>query len=233
MKQLFIPIFLIFGFTGAKAQHWRVVQFNIDKILNARPVTVLNNNRLVSWTKGIDGNGLGDGYLTRSAALFNGDNNPHALPDNPIFEANSSHPEIKLHYSNSGSNRNQACAITGAGEVEFNVSKGKYSSIFLALTSAEGPSALRVKLIYEQDATTTDLMIPDYYQDIRPDDPNFSYLAHNLAKWGRKNNMTEKDHHNIDLLKVTPNPAWKLKSIRISKTQPGYLVFWAAAGIKN
>ena len=233
MKQLFIPIFLIFGFTGAKAQHRRVIQFNIDKILNARPVTVLNNNRLVSWTKGIDGNGLGDGYLTRSAALFNGDNNPHALPDDPLFAENDFHPKIKLHYSNSGSNRNQACAITGAGEVEFNVPRGKYSSIFLALTSAEGPSAIRVKLEYEQDATTTAFVVPDYYQDIKPDDPDFSYLAHDLAKWGNKNNMTEKDHHNIDLLKITPNPAWKLKSIRISKSQPGYLVFWAAAGIRN
>jgi|SRR5665213_2546441 len=233
MKQLFIPIFLIFGFTGAKAQHRRVIQFNIDKLLNARPVTVLNHNGLVSWTKGIDGGGMADGYLTQSAALFNGDKNPHALPDNPIFEANGSHPEIKLHYSNSGSNSNQACVITGAGEVEFTVLKGKYSSIFLALTSAEGPSAISVRLQYEQDVTTTDLMVPDYYHYIRPDDPNFSYLAHDLAKWGNKNNMTEKDHHNIDLLKITPNPAWKLKSIRINKTSSGYLVFWAAAGIRK
>lgn len=232
MKQLFIPVFLIFGFTGAKAQHRRAVQFNIDKILNARPITVLSNSQLVTWTKGIDGNGLGDGYLTRSAALFNGDNNPHALPDNSLFGANSSHPEIKLHYPNSGSNRNQACAIAGAGEVEFNIPKGRYSSIFLALTSAEGSSAIRVRLEYEQDATTTDFVVPDYYQDLKLDDPSFSYLAHDLAKWGNKNNMTEKNHHNIDLLKITPNPAWNLKSIRISKTQPGYLVFWAAAGVK-
>jgi hypothetical protein len=233
MKLLFLSVFLIFGFTGTKVQQGEMIQFNINKILNARPVTVLNDNRLVSWTKGIDGNGLGDGYLTQSAALFNGDDNAHALPDNALFAGNEFHPYIKLHYSNNDSNGNQACAITGAGEVQFDIPKGKYSSIFLALTSAEGPSAVRVKLEYEQDVTTTDFIIPDYYQDIRPDDPNFSYLAHDLAKWGNKNNMTEKDHHNIDLLKITPNPAWKLKSIRISKTQPGYLVFWAAAGIKN
>jgi len=232
MRSLYIPAFLIFSFTGTKAQHRWVIQFNIDKILNARPVTVVAAGQLSNWTKGIDGNGLADGYLTRSAALFNGDNDAHALPDNPLFADDKSHPEIKLHYSNTRSNRNQACAISGAGKVEFNVPKGKYSSIFLAFTSAEGASAIRVKLVYEQDATTTDFMVPDYYQDLKPDDPNFCYLAHNLAKWGNKNNMTEKDHHNIDLLKIMPNPAWKLKSIRISKTSPGYLVFWAAAGVK-
>lgn len=228
-----IPVFLISGFTGAAIQQQQVVQFNIDKILNARPVTILNNGRLVSWTRGIDGGGLGDGYLTQSAALFNGDKNPHALPDNPLFAGNEFHPDIRLHYSNSEANSNQACAIKGAGEVEFNVPKGKYASIFLALTSAEGPSGIRIKLEYEQDVTTTDFTVPDYYQDIRPGDPNFLYLAHDLAKWGNKNNMTEKDHHNIDLLKIMPNPAWKLKSIHISKTQPGYLIFWAAAGIRN
>jgi len=233
MKQLFIPVFLIFGFTGAQIQQGRVIQFNINKILNARPVTVLNRSRLVSWTIGVDGNGMADGYLTFSAALFNGDKNPHALPDKPLFAGNEFHPEIKLHYSNSESNDYQSCTITGAGEVEFNVPKGKYSYVFLALTSAEGSSNIRIRLEYEQDATTTDFVVPDYYQDIRPDDPNFSYLAHDLAKWGNKNNMTEKDHHNIDLLKITANPARKLKSIRISKTQPGYLVFWAAAGVKN
>jgi hypothetical protein len=44
--------------------------------------------------------------------------------------------------------------------------------------------------------------------------------------------MTEKDHHNIDLLNVHPNPAKTLKGISINKTKPGYLVFWAATGVK-
>jgi hypothetical protein len=233
MKSLFVPVFLIFGFTGAKVQQGQVIQFNINKLLNARPVTVVATDQLLTWTRGIDGNGMADGYLTLSAALFNGDKNPHALPDNPLFAGNEFHPKIKLHYSNSGSNHNQACAISSAGEVEFNVPKGKYSSIFLSFTSAEGPSAIKVRLEYEQDTTTTDFIVPDYYQDIKQGNSNLSYLAHDLAKWGNKNNMAEKDHHNIDLLKIAPNPAWKLKSIRISKTRSGYLVFWAATGVKN
>ena len=216
----------------------KVVQFDISKILNARPVTTLTNSKLITWTKGIDGNGIGDGYLTLSAALFNGDKGPHALPDNPIFPANGSHPEIKLHYSNKDSTNNQACSITGASEVTFNVPKAKYKFVYLALTSSEGPSSLHISFYYADAIKYTDgpepkyVIVPDYYNDTTPADTSMSYLAHDLAKWGNKNNMTERDHHNIDLLKIQPDPARKLKSITVIKDKPGYLVFWAAAGIK-
>jgi hypothetical protein len=211
----------------------RTVQFNISILLNARPVTVLYNNRPITWTKGIDGNGIGDGYLTLSAAISNGDKNPHALPDDPLFPANNSHPEIKLHYSNQDSLRNQACAILGESEVQFLVPQSKYKDIYLALTSSEGASTLKVHFKYTDGIEVKDFVLPDYYMDIKADDPNLCYLAHDLAKWGNKNNMAEKDHHNIDLLKIHPDPSRKLKSVTISKSKPGYLMFWAATGVIN
>jgi hypothetical protein len=232
MRTLLLFSIYILWLTGLQTPGNHTVQFDLGKILNARPVTVVANHRLVTWTKGIDGNGLADGYLSQSAALLNGDKDAHALPDNPVFVANSSHPEIVLHYSNHDSLPNQACSITGAGEVQFAVPKAKYSVVFLALTSAEGVSNLQIQLIYNNGTATRDIVLPDYYQDIKPGDPNLNYLAHDLAKWGNKNNMTEKDHHNIDLLKITADPARVLKGISISKTKPGYLVFWAAAGVK-
>ncbi|MDB4901621.1 MAG: hypothetical protein JWQ63_902 [Mucilaginibacter sp.] len=209
------------------------VQFNISTILNARPVTIVSNNKLITWTKGIDGNGVGDGYLTLSAALFNGDKALHALPDDPLFPANNSHPEIKLHYSNKDSLQNQTCNIAGEGEVEFSVSQIKYKDVYLALTSSEGASLLQVRFKYTDGTEVENFVLPDYYLDIKADDPNLCYLVHDLAKWGNKNNMTEKDHHNIDLLNIHPDQARRLKSISISKTKPGYLVFWAAAGVKT
>ncbi|MDB5088679.1 MAG: hypothetical protein JWR09_2673 [Mucilaginibacter sp.] len=216
-------------------QNNKVVQFDIGKILNARPVTTLTNNKLITWTKGIDGGGSGDGYLTLSAALFNGDKQPHALPDDALFPANGFHPEIQLHYSNTDSLHNQTCNISGEGGVEFYVPQNKYRSVRFALTSSEGPSLLKVEFLYADDSTSSeDLVLPDYYDDIPSGQhkPELCYLAHDLAKWGNKNNMTEKDHHNIDLLTVHPDPTKKLKSINIQKKKPGYLVFWAAAGEK-
>jgi len=217
----------------ASVKSSKTVQFDISKTLNARPVTTLTNKKLITWTEGIDGDGIGDGYLTMSAALFNGDKNPHALPDDPLFAANDAHPEIKLHYSNSNSAYNQACSITGAGGVQFTIPKAKYKDIYIALTSAEGPSALIIQLTYTDTIQVKNFTLPDYYMDIKPGDPDLCYLAHDLAKWGNKNNMTEKDHHNIDLLNIHPDPKRELKSLRISKSKPGYLVFWAAAGIKK
>jgi hypothetical protein len=235
MLKTLIPVFIFciswINDTSIKDSN-KVVQFDINKILNARPVTILTGNKLITWTKGIDGNGIGDGYLTLSAALFNGDKDPHALPDDPLFLANNSHPEIKLHYSNKDSLHNQAYAITGEGKVEFFVPQSKYKDIFLALTSAEGSSSLQIQFKYTDGNEVKNFILPDYYMDINADDPNPCYLIHDLAKWGNKNNMTEKDHHNIDLLNIHPDPARRLKSIIIGKTKPGYLVFWAAAGVK-
>ena len=233
MKALIIIIILLF-FTESHKQHRpNVVQFNITKLLNARPVTTLNNNHLTTWTKGIDGNGTGDGYLTQSAALFTGDKDPRALPDRPLIPANGKHPDIQLHYANTNSVHNQTCNLSGESEISFTVTKAKYTDIYLALTSSEGSSALKVTLSYIEGDEVKNFTLPDYYLDIPATDTTFCYLVHDLAKWGPKNNMTEKDHHNIDLMNIHPNPDKVLKSIRVSKTKPGYLVFWAAAGVKR
>jgi len=211
----------------------KVIQLNISKLLNARPVTTLTNKHLVTWTKGIDGGGSGDGYLTQSAAEFNGDNAPHALPDNPLIPANGSHPEILLHYKNSDSVNNQTFNIAGESSFEFAVTQARYKDLYLALTSSEGPSTLKITFTYSNGTEAKDLVVPDYYADLPPNDQNLCYLLHDLAKWGNKNNMTEKDHHNIDLLDIHPNSSKILKRISISKIKPGYLVLWAATGIVN
>jgi len=209
-----------------------VVQFDIHKILNARPVTIVTNGKSVPWEKGIDGDGAADGYSTYSAALVNGDKNPHALPDNPVFAANEAHPEIKLYYANGDSVHKQAFAIIGEGGTDFPVPANKYSIVYLALLSAQGTTALHVKFIYSNSTEEYDFVVPDYYWDIPANDPNYCYLAHDMAKWNNKGKMAEKDHHNIDLLKLHPDPLKTLKRITFSKTKPGYLVFWAATGVK-
>jgi hypothetical protein len=226
---IFCALLLVVGIT-VKGQNTQIIQFNIGNILNARPVTTLTNNKLISWTKGIDGNGTGDGYLTLSAALFNGDKEPHALPDSAVIAANSVHPEIKLHYSNRDSVNYQTCNIRGEGIIEFTTLNLKYEAIFLALTSSEGLSYLKIKLNYSDGSSSQNFTLPDYYSDIKANDASFSYLVHDLAKWGNRNNMTEKNHHNIDLLRINIDRNRILKSIGIEKSKPGYLVFWAATG---
>ena len=210
-----------------------VQQVDISDIENARPVTTLTNGKLITWTKGIDGNGTGDGYLTQSATAFNGDKNAHALPDTPLIPGTASHPEILLHYANDDSVKSQALAITGAGQFMITVQQNYYSGMYLALTSSEGASPLKIEMNYTDGTDFKDFLVPDYYRDLPANDPNISYLLHDLAKWGPKNEMREKDHHNIDLLNLHPNPKRRLLSIKIKKAQAGYLVFWAATGVRQ
>src|ERR1700748_1619149 len=164
MRLAFLTILLFFF--NLSFQTTKIIQFDIHQILNARPVSTLNNDHLTPWTKGIDGGGLGDGYLTLSAALFNGDKQTHALPDNPVFSANESHPEIKLHYSNSDSLNYQTCNIAGAGQVGFAVPQRKYKAVYLALTSSEGASLLHIVFTYKTGDVIKEITLPDYYADL-------------------------------------------------------------------
>lgn len=224
-----IVFFCLAGFVGVKTQ--KVVQVDVSSVFNSRPVTVLNNGKLFTWTTGIDGGGKGDGYLTMKAALFNGDTMPHALPDDAVFSANSYHPLIKLHYSGNDTVSNQTCNVKGEGSFGFDVPQQQYSGMYLCLTSSEGPSKLHIILTYTDGSEMRDVVLPDYYNDIAPGDNTLMYVAHDLAKWNNKNKMAETDHHNIDAVNIRPGAKRVLKHITVNKEKAGYLVFWGATGV--
>jgi hypothetical protein len=228
---LLFPCLLVAAISNAQ-QKGKTVQIDIDTLLNARPITTFTDGKLTSWTKGIDGGGDGDGYLTMAAALFHGDKTPHALPNDPLIAAAATHPTIKLHYSNADDWNNQARYVAAEGSFAFNVPHKKYTGMYLGLTSSEGPAQLKVELIYLDGTQTKDFTLPDYYNDIPANDASFSYLVHDLAKWGKKDAMTEKDHHNIDLLNIHPDPKRVLTRVSVSKTRPGFLLFWSATGVQ-
>ncbi|MEO3405351.1 hypothetical protein AAFN85_15685 [Mucilaginibacter sp. CAU 1740] len=208
----------------------KTIQINIDKLLNARPVTTAANGKLQSWTTGIDGGGKGDGYLTTAAAIINGDKNAYALPDDPLVSGNAKHPAILLHYKN-GDGGNQTRNIAGADSFKIDIPHKRYSGLYLSLTSSEGPSQLHIIFNYADGSGTKDFTLPDYYDDIPESNLDLSYVVHNLAKWGPRNNMTESDHHNINALNIHPDKNRILKSVVVSKSTAGYLVFWAATGV--
>src|SRR3954447_10339157 len=86
LMKLISTLLVITICTASAAQSKKVVQIDITALLNARPVTTLKKGKLTTWTKGIDGNGLADGYLTKSAASFVGDKEAHALPDEALIK---------------------------------------------------------------------------------------------------------------------------------------------------
>lgn len=211
-----------------------VVQIPCASVLNTRSVTTLTDGKLVTWQVGIDGGGNGSGYLTMAASLSVGDKNPHALPDSGRFPADARHPEIVLNYSNADGTGNQTRYVRGAGDFTLPVPAAKYSKLFLYFTSAEGSSSLTFTLDYaDAGQATVNVELPDYYNDLKPDDPVLFYVARDLAKWSKANKMTEATHHNIDGIELRPDAAKTLSSVKIAKTAKGYLVFWGATGIAS
>ncbi|MEP7323912.1 MAG: hypothetical protein ABI761_18435 [Saprospiraceae bacterium] len=208
----------------------KVIQIDVSDVLNTRSVTTLTKGKLITWATGIDKE---NGYLTMAASKFMGDSDPHALPDNSLYPATKSHPEIRLHYSNDDGLGNQTRCLTDSSEFSFKIPKARYADLYLSLTSSYGASSIQIELKYQDGVDMKNFVLPDWFKDIPEDDPDFSYVAHNMGKWGKKNNLNEKDHHNIDALNVHPDPKRILTGIKLKKSQSGYLVFWAATGVKQ
>jgi hypothetical protein len=212
----------------------RVVQVDVRSLLTGRAITTLTNRKLAPWNKGIDGAGLADGYLTLEAATANGDVNALALPGDGCFRATSSHPLIRLNFSNADGTSPQTRSVEGAGGFAFAVPFERYQQLQVFLTSAEGPSHLSVTLAYaDSSSEQREVLLPDYYNEASSDDPTVFTLISNLPKWNATGHMAERDHHNIHGVNLNPDNRKKLVSVQISKTAPGYLVFWGATGLKT
>jgi len=131
-------VMAVTNFTEKSFAKENVVQVDVSTLLNTRPVTTLTAGKLITWTKGVDGGGKGNGYLTMSASLAVGDKEPKALPDNPLIPASGSRPEMLLHYSNDDAEGSQACVVTTNKEVVIATPAKKFRQMLLAWTSSEG-----------------------------------------------------------------------------------------------
>ena len=217
------------GSLGGAAE---VLQVDVRSILNSRSVSTFTDGTLVGWTRGIDGGGSADGYLTEEAARHVGDGGVKALPGNGFFPANAAHPEVQLNYSNADGRGNQTLCVAGAGGFLFKVPARNFSRMLLFMTSAEGPSQLTLTLYYSDGSEDRRKKLqPDYYNAPPVADRDFFVLAEGLAKWNAANRIAETSHHYIHGLDLNPNTAKKLTGVRVDKARPGYLVFWGATGV--
>ena len=217
---------------GFAAQADEAVQINVSSLLTGRAVTTLTEGKLVPWTKGVDGGGRGNGYMTVEAAEANGDKDAKALPGDGLFKATATYPDVQLNFTNKNGKGFQIRSVEGEGEFAFPVPSKHYKKMLLFMTSAEGPAQLHFKLTYaDGSAEERDIKLPDYYFDAPAGDPNVFSLVTDLPKWNVVNKMTEKNHHYLHGVDVHPDATKELTSVQVSKTAPGYLVFWGATGV--
>ena len=231
MNRLPLILAILVAFAGGSRAS-EVIQVDVRAILNARSVTTLTDGRVVPWTVGVDGGGAADGYMTREASVFQGDKDPRALPGDGCFAATALHPAVRLNFSNADGKGGQTRAIAGAAEFGFPVPAARYARMLLFLTSAEGPSHLAVALTYADGTEDKrEFLLPDYYNDAPPHDPDVFPLASNLATGNSIGRMAEADHHFIHGLDVHPDPGKVLRHVKVGKTADAYLVFWGATGV--
>ncbi|MEI7731867.1 MAG: hypothetical protein WCO56_20005 [Verrucomicrobiota bacterium] len=218
-----------------KVTHTNVVQVDVCALLDARPVTTFTAGKLVTWNTFVDGYGKGSAYLTMAAARAVGDKNPKALPDNPLIPANGKRPEMLLHYSNDDAEKSQARKVVNDEPLLIPVPAQKYRQMFLAWTSGDGGSELKVDLIYADGTSATrTVRVPDYYNEVSANDRTWTYVVRDLNKWNPANKLTEGDggHHSIHACDIAPDSNHELTSIKITKNPSrSHLLFWAATGV--
>jgi hypothetical protein len=231
--------FTLAFFDATTARADTVVQFAVDALLNARPVSTLTNGAVVPWTatQGVDGNGGGDGYVTKAVEAKLGQMGA-ALPDDGVFPAANGIPEIDLHFSNS----NPATSFQAhnvhhavAASIDFAVPQATYSKIYLVLTSAEGADKLAVTMTYADATTsmTSPFTLADYDTPVAANTAEVSYFSLiSMYKWTPTDQQTDNAGHQITGVILTPTPTKPLTGIKIAKPADGqYLVFWGATGI--
>ena len=205
------------------------IQVNIKSILNARAVSTFSNGKIYTWTRGIDGNGFGDGYVTHSVAVHLNYTAGPTLPDSARFPANAKHPTMLLNYSNSDSTGFQTHYLSGSDSVTFPVPEGNYSTVYLALTSSEGSTTIGVVLNYLDGPATSTFILNDY--DVGNSSGVF-FVDSGMQKWNNQNSPGDNFGHALNGFGVTANPAKTLTSVKlIKKTAGSYLVFWGATGV--
>ncbi len=227
-------VLLLVLLTGPLAWTSTVIQEDVSTLLTGRAVTTLTEGKIVPWTKGIDGKGLGDGFMTESAAAANGDKDVKALPDDGCFKATVSHPFVRLNFTDGDAKSPQTRSVEGEGQFTIPVVPRQYRRMLVFMTSAEGPSQLRFKLAYANGTVEQCVVkLPDYFFDAPAGDSNVFSLATDLPKWNATGRIPlhEFNHHYLHGVDLHPDASKKLLSVLVHKTPPGYLVFWGATGV--
>lgn len=209
----------------------RTRQFEVAQLLNARVVTTLTDNQLVTWNKGIDG--TWSGLATRAAADRMGSTTRLALPDDAAFAADRAHPLVVLHCSNADATGSQVRFSDQhtADSYSFPVPEENYSTLSLFFMSAFGTTDLGITITYADTTTEVhNFAVEDWAVDVPATDTKF-ILSSNLAKWGRDNTELEADRHYLMGLTVRPSPAKKVVKVTVIKpASDTTLTFWGATG---
>jgi hypothetical protein len=212
------------------------VQVPIDALLNGRPVSTLTGGDVVPWTPG-QGVDSSDGLVTNAVETFFNQTGS-ALPDDGQFAADSDHPEVALHFSNSAPATSfQAHYLNGAGSFQFALPGATYSKLFLFMTSSYGASPLTVSMIYADGTSSlAAFTLPDWGtgQPLPTSPPIFFNLASGMHKWNAQDQEVDSPVHTITGVVLAPAALKELVSVQVNKPNSEEdLIFWGATGIAS
>ena len=231
MKSPLLVILALLLFTAAApiVKAGDAKQIDTSALFNARPVDTAVNGVVVPMDNNIDGAG---GLCTLGAAKLLGGSADHVVPDNALFPADDTHPDIQLAWGDDDGKKKFARRSQGADSYDIPVPAGNYARLFLMMSSGQGPSDIDVTLTYADGTSDTKtLTCPDWWPGLKPGDTYRCEVVSNMSKWTPHGIIgSELKGHNIYGINVQPSPDKSLVKISIKKHPRGILCFWGATG---
>ena len=223
------------GSQGSHRKAPRVVQIDVRPLLTGRAVVTLKGDEIVKWDLGIDGKPPGNnGFATESAAKFIGGTYAKALPDNGVFPATEHHPEIVLNYNNNDHVSPQVARIPTNKSLTIPLTPSRFQAFFVHLSSAEGPSPIKITLHYGDGSSDVRITsVNDYGKKLTEQNVDWSYVWEDVAKWGKTMAVREAGNHYITTYSTRPNPEKEMTSVVITAEGGKNLIFLGATGVVN
>jgi hypothetical protein len=149
------------------------------------------------------------------------------LPDNALFPANGSHPQVQLHWSNASNGPNSR-VVKDTTPFMFLVPQRVYAQIQIYAVSTEGSTTADVTVTYSDN--TTNVIVVTLADWFTPPAPGQFPLVTGLDRIQNGATLSNPGA-GIFGVNLYPDTSKAVKQVTITRAAPGgFLVFYGAAG---
>ncbi len=139
-----------------------------------------------------------------------------------------------MNYSNNDHASPQVARIPTNKSLTIPLTPSRFQDFFVHLSSAEGPSPIKIILHYGDGSSDVRITyVNDYGKKLAKQNVDWSYVWEDVAKWGKTMAVKEAGNHYLITYSTHPNPEKEMTSVVITSEDGKNLIFLGATGVVN